>query len=121
MRTYVENQLKKCILADLKNFDAATNTFYISKYTKPTYDVNKCYLVQVAPYFINNTGNVIATNWNKGTAPKNTHLKIYVSKIMGKMIYVDSIGFNFETKEDTANMWSGWVSIDDITQLALIG
>ena len=47
IRPIIKEQLEKCQFADLNNFDPATNTFYIKKYSKPTYEVNHCYLVKL--------------------------------------------------------------------------
>lgn len=113
-----DEQLKKCEFADLSNFDANTNTYHIPRYTKPTYDIGKCYIIQVPDRLINNTNSIEAVNWNKCTAPSNKYLKIYVSKQLGKMIYIDSVGYDLETKRDLNNLWSGWLPIEEITQIA---
>ncbi len=115
-----DDQLKKIELADMSHFDKETNTYYIPKYSKPTYAVGGYYLVSLDVNFVNNTTSAHAVNWNHGTAPKDAYMKIYVSKVMGKMIYVDSLSYNMETHSDGANMWSGWLNINDIKQLAVI-
>lgn len=120
IRDYIKKQLQECNFADLSNYDQKTNTFIIPKYSKPIYELNKCYLVKVATYFINNTSTVIASNWNNNTAPKTPYLKIYVSKKMGKMIYADCLSYDFETQSDLSFMWSGWLSVDDLTQIDVI-
>ena len=120
IRPYIKEQLKKCNFADLSNYDEKSQTFFIPTYTKPTYELNKCYLIQVADYFINNKVSLIATNWNNGTAPANPYLKIFVSKVLGKMIYVDTLAYDIQLNQDINNYWSGWLSIDDIKQLARI-
>ena len=37
---------------------------------------------------------------------------------VGKMIYVDSLVFNIDTKSDTNIIWSGWLPTEQITQIA---
>ena len=118
MREYVKQQLAKCNYANLNNYDEATNTYIIPKYTKPKYDLGKMYIVQLPAIIINNPDSVLACNWNNSTYPKSNYLKIYVSKSAGKMIYVDSIGYNLETRQDLTNMWSGWLPTDELTQIA---
>lgn len=121
MREIVKKQLDKCQFADLSNFDKETNVYYIPKYTKPLYDINKCYIVKLADYVLKDPNSVLATNWNQGKLPQTNHLKIYVSKILGKMIYVDSIGFDINTGIDQPSLfWSGWLNIDDLAQLQII-
>ena len=120
IRTLIKEQLEKCQFADLNNYDPATNTFLIRKYSQPTYDINKCYLVRLPVNIINNSDSVLAVNWNNGSCPKTQYLKIYISKIMGTMIYVDSIGFDFETRQDLNLMWSGWLNINELTQISAL-
>ena len=120
MRELIRNQLLKCTYANLNNYNAETNTFYIPKYSKPQYVINKMYLIQLPGYLVNNSVSVIATNWNNGTAPRYSYLKVYVSKILGKMIYVDSIGYDINTRQDLNTMWSGWLPTEEIIQLAVL-
>ena len=114
----VEQQLKKCYFANLNNFDENTNTYFIPKYSKPKYDLTNCYLIKVNKEVINNTNNLLATNWNSGRAPTQEYYKAYISKTMGSYIYCDCLAFNWETKTDLSEMYSGWFNVDDITQIA---
>jgi hypothetical protein len=120
IRPLVREQLEKCQFADLNNYDSETNTFLIKRYSAPTYEVNHCYLVRLPTSIVNKTDSVLAVNWNNGSAPNTQYLKIYISKILGNMIYVDSIGFNFETKQDLNLMWSGWLNTSELTQIAVL-
>lgn len=120
IRRIIKEQLDKCQFADLNNYDASTNTFLIKKYCQPTYELNKCYLVRLPNNIINNTDSVLAVNWNNGSCPKAQYLKIYISKILGTMIYVDSVGFDFDTKQDLQTMWSGWLNTAELTQITTL-
>ena len=120
IRPIIKEQLEKCQFANLNNFDPTTNTFIIPKYSKPTYDINKCYLVKLPLNIVDTADSVLATNWNNGTFPKTQYLKIYISKALGTMIYVDSIGFDFETRQDLNLMWSGWLDTSSLTQIAAL-
>ena len=113
----VKKQLQKVNWADLSNFDPTTNTYSIKKYSQPTYNIGKMYIVKVADQLVCNNDSVIATNWNNGTSPQFTHLKIYVSKILDKMIYVDSVSYDIVNKKDLSLMWSGWLPVENLTQL----
>lgn len=118
IRPLIKEQLEKCQFADLNNYDQRINTFLIRKYCKPTYELNHCYLVRLPLSIINTSDSVLAVNWNQGNSPSTQYLKIYISKIMGPMIYVDSIGFDFDTKQDLNIMWSGWLNIQELTQIS---
>lgn len=118
MRKYIEDQLKTCVFANLDGLNSGQNTIVIPKYSKPKYDIGKCYLIKVSPVLLNNPHSITAANWNAGNYPTHQYLKAYVSRTKGKMLYVDCLAYNFETKQDMVEMWSGWVSIDEITQVA---
>ena len=120
IRTIIKEQLEKCQFADLNNYDTATNTFIIKKYSQPTYDLNKCYLIRLPIAVVNNKDSVLATNWNNCSFPQTQYLKIYISKVLGNMIYVDSIGFDFDTKQDLNLMWSGWLNTSELTQISVL-
>jgi len=120
MREFIKLQLKKCSYADLSHYDESTGTFLIPKYSKPKYTKNKMYIIQLPAILVNNINTALAANWNKGTAPQTQYLKIYVSNFMGKMIYVDSIGYDINTQQDIDIMWSGWLPTEEITQIAEI-
>jgi hypothetical protein len=118
IRPIIKEQLEKCQFADLNNYDPNTNTFLIRKYCKPTYELNHCYLIRVPTNVVNTSDSVLAVNWNNGSYPRAQYLKIYISKIMGNMIYVDSVGFDFSTRQDLNLMWSGWLNSSELTQIA---
>ena len=120
IRSLIQEQLEKCQFADLNNYDAKTNTFLIRKYCKPTYELNHCYLIKLPTSIVNRPDSVLAVNWNNGSAPGIPYLKIYISKIMGTMIYVDSIGFDFDSRQDLNIMWSGWLNTTELTQISAL-
>ena len=120
MRELIRQQLQNCSYADLNHFDPATNTFIIPRYQKPHFALGNMYLVQLSGVLVNNTSSVIAANYNNGTAPSFSYLKIFVSKTLGKMIYVDSIGFDPATKQDVNVMWSGWLPTEELTLISQV-
>ena len=120
IRPIIKEQLEKCQFADLNNYDKNTNTFYIKKYSRPTYDVNHCYLVRLPLSIVDAPDSVLAVNWNNGSCPKTQYLKIYISKALGTMIYIDSVGFDFDTKQDLNLMWSGWLDSAQLTQISAL-
>ena len=120
MRDYVKKQLAKCHYADLSDYDERTNTYHIPKYSKPRYEVGKMYLVKLSGSLVDNADSAVATNWNGGTSPKMPYLKIYVSKMLGRMLQVDSICYDYDKMADTALMWSGWLPVDELTQLSTL-
>lgn len=120
IRQIIQDQLENCQFANLNNYDSRGNTFLIKKYSKPTYELNRCYLVKLPTNIVNKNDSVLAVNWNNGNSPSTQYLKTYISKIMGTMVYVDSIGFDFETKQDLNLMWSGWLDSSQLVQVAVL-
>lgn len=118
MRDTTKKQLEQCRYADLSNYDSVTNTYHIPKYTKPTYDVGKYYLVKLSQILVNNNNSVLAANWNHCTSPSTDYLKIVVNKQLGKNILVDGLAFDPVTNSDLNSMWSGWLPIDELTQIS---
>ena len=114
----IEELLKRCVYATVSSYDEKTRAYHIKKYSKPKYDIGKCYLVRVSSDIVNNPKSVMATNWNTGRSPAHEGLKIYVSKVLGQNIYVDGAGYDLENKLDIDYMWSGWLNTKDLEQLA---
>ncbi len=100
----IQAQLKKVQFADLSNFDKENNTFIIPKYTKPVYELKKCYLIQLPSSIINNPNSYVAVNKNNGGYPTNEYLKIFVNQISGRMIYVNGLAYDIINKQDLLKM-----------------
>ena len=113
----VLEQLKKVNYADLNHYDKETNTYMIPKYSKPKYDVGKMYVVKIPLDILNMPNSALATNWNNGTYPRSEYLKIYVSKMVGKMLYVDSVGFDPLQNKDLNCIWSGYLPAEELIQM----
>lgn len=120
MRDYIKKQLLSVKYADLSRFDNTTGVCIIPKYDKPTYTAGKCYIVQVPKHLVNNSSSPEAVNWNHGTSPRGEILKIYVNKMLGKMIQVDSLLYDIENQKDTLIMWSGWLPFEELNQITAL-
>lgn len=120
MNPLIKKQLEKVTYADLSKFNPATNTYYIKKYTKPKYDLGRCYLIRLSLELVNNLTSIWATNWNNGTAPSNEYLKVHVKGFSGKLVKVDSVAFDIDAGADLPVTWSGYLPIDYITQISVI-
>lgn len=118
MRESIRKQLETCVFANLNNYDEKTNTFYIPQYSKPKYDIGRCYLIKLPGNIVNNKNSVLAVNWNNGNAPQHPYYKAYVSKAIGTLIYVDCLAYDFENKADLQIMWSGYLDSTTLTQIA---
>ena len=113
----IKRELAKCSYCDLSHYDKETNTYMIPKYSKPKYDVGKMYIVKIPLDILNIPNSALATNWNNGTYPRSEYLKIYVSKMVGKMLYVDSVGFDPLQNKDLDSIWTGYLPAEELTQM----
>ena len=116
-RKIIKDQLEKVSFADLSSYNKDTNTFTIPKYSKPAFDLQQCYIIQVPATILNDTTSALATNWNFGTAPKYEYLKIYVVNKMGGMINVSSFGYDMANEADIPFTWNGWLPANEIKQI----
>lgn len=119
MLKFTEEQLKKSAYVNLDKavFDISDGTYFIKKYSQPVYLVDHCYIVQLFSELVNNATSNTAINWNSGSSPQTDYLKIFVSKKMGKMIYVDSIAVDKTFYNANGVVWSGWLPVDQLIQL----
>lgn len=118
MNKVINDQLQKVQIADLSNFNPETNTFVIPMHKELKIEEDCCYLIHIKPSVKVNTAVIV--NWNNGNIPSFEHMKVDVSKKMGKMIKITGIRYDIETQQDCGQFWSGWLSLDDIEVLQKI-
>lgn len=117
MKELVERELKKIKIADLSHFDSSRNTYIIPKTTSLKPEENNFYIIELKPTATNSNLNI---NWNKNIPPSNKYYKAEVEKIMGPMIKINGIGYDYESKIDLDKVWSGWLYIAGIEILERI-
>jgi hypothetical protein len=119
MNPLIEQQLNKVRGVMMPEYDANTSTLNIpikSNDAPITLMQDECYIVSVDDYIINPPdGFTLHTNWNGNKIPKHKYMKIDVTKIMGKMVKVNSIGYDVENKTNINEMWEGWLPESSIT------
>ena len=113
MNKVVEEQLKKVKVANLPPYNEDTLHLVIPKSNtevKSDLVVGNCYLLQLEDYIVKPfDGFSLHDNWNKGIPPKHNFVKAEIVQIMGKMVKINSIGYDFMSKVDTTDVWEGWV------------
>lgn len=116
MNKVLSDQLQKVQYADLSKYDSSTSTYVIPRRCEINVEEDQCYLIRIKPSAIHNSTTAI--NWNRGeAAPAFSHMKVDISKRMGKMIKVTGLSHDISTGTDSSNFWSGWLSIDDVEVL----
>ena len=118
MNQFVKEQLQKCKVANLPPYSDDTLSMVIPRVTAPhnaPLVKDHCYLLQLEPYILNPPeGFSLHDNWNKGVKPVCEFVKAEVCEVMGKMVKINSVGFDYKTQTDTCDMWEGWLPIKSI-------
>lgn len=121
MNKIVEDQLKKVKICKLPEYDESTLELHIPKQSSNiqcSVEENHCYILQLERYIIDPPPNfTLHSNWNKGIPPKHEIVKAEISKIMGKMIKINSVGYDMKNNIDTNDLWEGWVPLKGIKVL----
>ena len=112
MSKIIQEQLQKVNFADLSNFNPETNTYIIPQKKDIKVEVDGCYLVKLLPTFY--TNEVVKVNWNENKTPIYDCLEIDITKILGKMIKVNCIGYDEKENCPLNYFWSGWLYLPDI-------
>ena len=119
MNPLVKSQLEKIRGVVIPDYDDSTLQIHIpikSEVATITLEQDKCYVVSVEDYILNPPdGFKLHTNWNNNKIPKHKFMKIDVCKIMGKMVKVNSIGYDIVNKTNINDMWEGWLPESSIT------
>ena len=119
MNPLIKEQLKKIHRVKVPSFDENTQTITLLKSDIQSTDSlqeNRCYLISVEDYILNPPeGFTLHSNWNNNIVPKHKFMKIDVFKIMGKMVKVNSVGYDMKHQTDFTDVWSGWLPRKSIT------
>lgn len=112
MNPLIEKQLKLVEVAQLPPYING-NIINIPKHQNEKItelQIGHFYLIKVEDYIIKPfEGFTLHDNWNKGIPPKHKYMSVEVLKIMGKMIRINSIGYDFENKVTIQDDWEGWL------------
>jgi hypothetical protein len=113
MNPLIKKQLDKIQKIKVPDFDDSTQKLIFPKSDEKTSDIlqeDRCYIIAVEDYILHPPdGFTLHSNWNNNKIPKHKIMKIDVSKIMGKMIKVNSIGYDLHRQEDILDSWTGWL------------
>lgn len=118
MNEIIKEQLKLLKVAELPEFDDNTTDITIPKQEAKEYNINvgKCYLIELENYIINPPETfTLHINWNNNIIPKDKYMKVEIVGIMGKMVKVNGVGYDFVNKLDLNTMWEGWLPRKAIT------
>lgn len=125
MNQVVIDQLKKVKVADLPQWNEDDLKLIIPKKVggyKRTDFVEGCtYIIELEKYLVEPfDGFTLHDNWNKGIPPKHRCLYVVIKQIMGKMIQIDSVGYDYKQKAIINDNWTGWLPRKGIKILEVI-
>lgn len=113
MNPLIKDQLSKIRRVNVSTYsDSTTQLEFLKSDVKRDTELqaDHCYLISVEDYILNPPeGFTLHTNWNNNIIPKHKFMKIDVLQIMGKMIKVNSVGFDMKNQIDIGDTWSGWL------------
>lgn len=118
MNSIIEEQLRKCKVADLSRYDAGSRTYDIPRYNQVRMVEGKSYVIRLDASLLKpNPGDAFHVNWNKGRLPISEAMLVEVGNVNGKAVYVYGIGYDLQADAPTQKAWDGWLPIE---RLAII-
>lgn len=118
MTPLVKKQLQKCKVAIIPPYDDNTTHLIIEHATAQEAQScipNHCYLIELEDYLVNPPPTfAFHINWNGNNIPKSKHYKCECLQLMGKMVKINGVGFDWENQVDLYDMWSGWLPLKSI-------
>ena len=120
MNPIIEQQLKLAKVADIPAWSKDTAELIISKKTVEEIEFQEghFYLIELADYLLDPPdGFTLHINWNNNNVPKHKFMKCQCVKVMGKMIKILGVGFDYENRMDLDEDWDGWLPLKSITIL----
>lgn len=118
MNPIVKQQLQSCRIADIPPFTEDTKTIVINKKSDifgVSVKEGGCYIIELENYILHPyDGFDLHINWNNNIVPVNKYFKCECIKIMGNMIKINGVGYDYETGADFNTLWSGWLPLSGI-------
>lgn len=111
MNKWIKKELFKCSVAELPSFDENTTNIHIPKHQGIVIKKDKCYLIQIKKDKIEPS---ITINYNQGSIPPYDYYKIDVNQVIGPMVNLNGVAYDYENKKDICSVWSGWLSTQSI-------
>lgn len=114
MNKFVKEQLGKVRVAQLPEWDDDTLEMFIPKAADAAalenLQVGKYYLIKVEEYIVKPfDGFNLHENWNRGVIPKDRFMCAQIIQLMGKMVQINSMGYDYDEGAFTNNKWEGWL------------
>lgn len=115
MNQIIKQQLLNCKVADISGLDTKTGKCIIPRFKQVKLEEDSCYLVKLADkLLIPNVDDTYHINWNRGIVPTSKYLLIDVSRVVGKNVKVNGVGYDIDSDSPTTYVWDGWLPLEQI-------
>lgn len=111
----IRKELTKAMVADLTHYDETKNEFIIPKFKQVKLNENEYYLLKLDDVLLREDGmEILINNWNKGSVPPFKYMKVGVDKVLGKMVLINGLGYDYVNNTDLDEMWAGWLPVTHV-------
>lgn len=118
----IEKELSKVIIADLSNYNSDSGKFFIPRYRQFQFKEGYYYIIELSDkLLVEDPTSTLAANWNSGRIPPFKYMKACVDKVLGKMIKVTGLGYNYLENKDLDKIWEGWLPIEQLRVFSVLG
>ena len=115
MNKYIKEELGKCKLAKVPEFDDSTTHMVVPKSKTGVasflrkFELNHMYLIKVADYILHPfEGFTLHSVWNHNIIPTDAEMLVDVIDVRGSLYKVEAVGKN------DGKHWSGWLPLKSI-------
>ena len=118
MNPIIDKQLKKCKVAIIPEYNESTKTLHIPRIIdlpELSYTIGHYYIIELENYIIHPPENFsLHQNWNNNNIPKSKYYKCECLQLMGKMIKINGVGFDWDNQLDLNDLWTGWLPMKSV-------
>lgn len=118
MKDIIRHQLNSLRIASIPEFNEDSTEIVIKKLSNIPLLEHHCYLIKLEDNLLApNNNSALTINWNGGSIPTHKYYKVDVIKIMAQMIKINGLAFDYDSKKDINEIWSGWLPLNGIELL----
>lgn len=120
MNKWIKKQLRLVKVADLPHYEEDTTLIKIPKKINQGLSVqlNHYYLIELEDYILKPPpGFSLHVDWNNNKVPQHKFYKCQCIRLMGKMIKILGVAFDYENRLDLDENWDGWLPLKSVKVL----
>lgn len=121
MKDIILNQLQRVMVAELPPYDQTTTHMTIPKkggmdsMQSEVFKPGHFYIVELEDYIVHPPENFsLHQNWNNNVLPQVRGYRCLCVQVMGKMVKIDGVGYDWISHTEINTQWCGWVPLKSI-------